>query len=250
MNAGDLTPEMHRLYEPTQKYGKVYPLLYPVTVCPHCLTAAFEKDFMEISPDVSVNLEETKADRLQSIDRLFPGIDFTQPRGLKEGIASYILAMISYDSFPIDQAPTFKQGLTALRAAWLCRHMEQEKRGENYEYLARVFYRKASFFYRQVVEKDQSGKESIESIGNFGPDIDNNYGIDGVYYLTGFLEYSYGQKDDIQVRLERLRTSMTVISRIVGMRKSSKSKPSTLVENAIELHGKIKKEIKKLEGNT
>jgi len=33
------------------------------------------------------------------------------------------------------------------------------------------------------------------------------------------------------------------------MRKSSKSKPSALVENAIELHGKIKKEIKTLEGN-
>ena len=34
MNAGNLTPEMHRLYEPTHKYGKVYPLIYSVTVCP------------------------------------------------------------------------------------------------------------------------------------------------------------------------------------------------------------------------
>jgi uncharacterized protein (DUF2225 family) len=100
-----------------------------------------------------------------------------------------------------------------------------------------------------VVEKEQSGKESIENVGNFGPDIDNNYGFDGVMYLTGYLEYAYGQKENSEVRLERLKNSMTVISRIVGMRKSSKSKPSTLVENAIDLHGKIKKEIKNLEGN-
>jgi uncharacterized protein (DUF2225 family) len=249
MNAGDLTPEMHRLYEPTQKYGKVYPLLYPITVCPGCYTAAFEKDFNEISPEILSELEETKAERVHSIEKLFPKIDFNQSRGLKEGIASYILAMICYDAFPIDQVPTLKQALSALRASWLCRHLDEELKGENYDYLARVFYRKAAFFYRQVVEKEQSGKESIENVGNFGPDIDNNYGFDGVMYLTGYLEYAYGQKENSEVRLERLKNSMTVISRIVGMRKSSKSKPSTLVENAIDLHGKIKKEIKNLEGN-
>lgn len=165
------------------------------------------------------------------------------------GIASYILAMVSYDSFPVECAPTFKQGLSTLRAAWLCRHMDQEIKNENFDYLSRVFYRKASFFYRQVVAYEQTGTESIENVGNFGPDIDNNYDYDGVIYLAGYLEYSYGQKEDVSVRLERLKVSMTVISRIVGMRKSSKSKPSALVENAIELHGKIKKEIKTLEGN-
>ncbi|MBI9098490.1 MAG: DUF2225 domain-containing protein [Spirochaetaceae bacterium] len=250
MNAGDLTPEMHRLYEPTQKYGKVYPLIYPVTVCPSCLTAAFDKDFLELKTATVLKLKESQSDRIQTINNLFPQLDFTRNRGLKEGIASYILAMISYDSFPVEKVPTFKQAMTTLRAAWLCRHMEEEVKGENYDYLARVFYRKAAFFYRQVVQNEQTGKESIEDVGNFGPDIDNNYGFDGVLYLTGYLEYKYGQKEDESVRLNRLRSSMTVVSRIVGMRKSSKSKPSVLVDNAIELHGQIKKEIKRIEENT
>jgi len=249
MNAGNLTLEMHRLYEPTQKYGKVYPLIYPITVCPSCYSAAFEKDFSEIETGTVLKLEDSKTDRLNAIDKLFPGLDFSQNRGLEAGIASYLLAMISYDSFPIESTPTFKQAMATLRAAWLCRHMEKENSNGNFEYLARIFYRKAAFFYRQVVNNEQTGKESIEDVGNFGPDIDNNYGYDGVIYLAGYLEYSYGQKEDVDVRLERLKGSLTVISRIVGMRKSSKSKPSALVENAIELHGKIKKEIKNLEGN-
>ncbi|MDA3809701.1 MAG: DUF2225 domain-containing protein [Spirochaetaceae bacterium] len=249
MNAGNLTPEMHRIYDRTQKFGKVYPLLYPVTVCPICYTAAFEKDFTEITAQTIPRLKESRNDRNSTIDKLFSGIDFTLQRGLKEGIASYILAMISYDSFPKEQVPTFRQALATLRAAWLCRHLEEEEPGDHYDYLARVFYRKAAFFYRQVIESEQSGEESIENIGNFGPDIDNNYGFDGVIYLAGYLEFSYGQKEDVSVRLERMRKSLSVISRIVGMRKSSKSKPSVLVDNAIELHGTIKKEIKYIEGN-
>ncbi len=249
MNAGNLTPEMHRLYEPTQKYGKVYPLIYPVTVCPECYTAAFEKDFTEIDGATALKLKQSRSDRVSAVESLFPELDFTRSRDLKAGIASYILALVSYDSFPLETVPTLKQGMSTLRAAWLCHHIDQEIKNENFDYLARVFYRKASFFYRQIVEYEQTGTESIENVGNFGPDIDNNYGYDGVIYLTGYLEYSYGQKEDVSVRLERLKSSMTVISRIVGMRKSSKTKPSTLVENAIELHGKIKKEIKTLEGN-
>jgi len=249
MNAGELTLEMHRLYEPTQKYGKVYPLLYPVTVCPDCYTAAYEKDFLEIDRPTVTLLQSSFEDRKGSVNKLFPSIDFTLNRGLKEGIASYILAMISYDSFKADFTPTFKQAMSTLRAAWLCRHLEEEQPGENYDYLARIFYRKASFFYRQVVENEQTGKESVEGVGNFGPDIDNNYGYDGVMYLTGLLEFYYGSREDMEKRVEKLKNSMTVVSRIVGMRKSSKSKPSTLVENAIELHGKIKEEIKKLENN-
>lgn len=249
MNAGALTPEMHRIYEPTQKFGKVYPLIYPISVCPNCYSAAFEKDFVEMQTTTASRLVSSASDRKSTINRLFPGIDFTQNRGLQEGIASYILAMITYDYYPAESTPTFKQALATLRTAWLCRHMDDEEPGENYEYMARIFYRKASFFYRQVVENEQTGKESVENVGNFGPDIDNNYGFDGVMYLAGYLEYSYGQREDLQARLTRLKNSMTVVSRIVGMRKSSKSKPSTLVENAIELHGNIKKEIKELEGN-
>ncbi len=51
--AGDLTDELRRSYQPSKKYGEVYPLFYPVTVCPECYYAAFQGDFTEI-PDNSV----------------------------------------------------------------------------------------------------------------------------------------------------------------------------------------------------
>ena len=36
MIAGDLTKELRRNYEASQQYGEIYPLVYPVTVCPSC----------------------------------------------------------------------------------------------------------------------------------------------------------------------------------------------------------------------
>ena len=44
--AGELTEELHRTYEPSKKYGEVYPLVYAVLVCPSCLYAAYTQDFL------------------------------------------------------------------------------------------------------------------------------------------------------------------------------------------------------------
>ena len=46
--AGNLTDELHRNYEPSKKYGRVYPLIYEIGCCPHCHTALFWKDFKDI----------------------------------------------------------------------------------------------------------------------------------------------------------------------------------------------------------
>ena len=48
LSAGELTDELRRRYQPTQKYGKVNPLLYPITVCPNCLYAADDFDYLSI----------------------------------------------------------------------------------------------------------------------------------------------------------------------------------------------------------
>src|SRR5215469_14608477 len=46
--AGILTDELHRLCEPSIKYGDVYPLVYQATVCPECWFAAMDKDFGDL----------------------------------------------------------------------------------------------------------------------------------------------------------------------------------------------------------
>ncbi|MBR7064323.1 MAG: DUF2225 domain-containing protein [Treponema sp.] len=48
MIAGKLTDELHRIFEPSKKYGRIYPLIYDVGACPNCYTAFLWQDFKEI----------------------------------------------------------------------------------------------------------------------------------------------------------------------------------------------------------
>src|SRR6056297_1836255 len=62
--AGDLTRELRRLYEATEKYGEVYPLVYSITVCPECRYATFPGDFTEIPEGTVRKLSETAENRM------------------------------------------------------------------------------------------------------------------------------------------------------------------------------------------
>ena len=246
MNAGDLTKELHREYRPTAKFGKVYPLLYPVIVCPSCFYASYPSDFDCKDGSRIDRLKREIGVRKGEVKKIFPELDFQVNRGLSEGIASYILAMMCYDSAPVSIAPTMKQALCCIRAAWLSMDFNKEEPGENYDFLAQVFYRKAAYFYGRVVELEQSGKESVEGIPHLGPDIDNNYSFEGVLYLAGYLEYKYGQRSNPERRGSQLKKARSTVSRIVGMGKSSKSKPSALLDLARDLHKEIKEEINEI----
>lgn len=243
MNAGDLSKELHREYIPTNKFGKVYPLLYPVTVCPSCFYASYPRDFQSMDDERITRLKGEIGERKSMTKRLFPELDFQVNRGLPEGISSFMLAVSSYESAPVSLAPTLKQAFSSLRAAWLCMDSHKEEPDGNYDYLAQVFYRKAGYLYNRVVEMEQSGKESAEGVPHLGPDLDNNYGFDGVLYLSGYLEYKYGQRSQPERRSSQLKKARSTVSRIVGMGKSSKSKPSALLELARDLHKKIKDEL-------
>lgn len=243
MNAGELTKELHRIYEPTKKYGAVYPLLYPVTVCPSCYYASYASDFNAVDGERVNRLRAEIGDRKTALNRIFPDLDFHDSRTLAEGIASYAFASMCYESAPLATAPRFKQAMSCLRAAWLCMDYHNEEKSGNYDYLAQVFYRKAAFFYTRVVDLEQKGEESVENISHLGPDIDNNFAFDGVLYLSGVLEFKYGQRSNPERRGSQLKKARATVSRIVGMGKSSKSKPSALLELARDLHKQIKEEL-------
>lgn len=244
LNAGELTLELRRQYIPTTKYGEVYPLNYPVTTCPVCYYSALHEDFDELPPEKIGAVEAETEDRQNSIAKIFSELDFREPRTLKEGVASYYFAVSCYDHMPKQVSPTIKQGISSLRAAWLLSDLHRKYPDENYDYISNMFYRKARFFYVLSVEYESDGKESLTDVRHLGPDLDKNYGYDGVLYLSALLEYRYGPKDDPERRAHALTFAKRTVARIVGMGRASKSKPSALLDMSRDVHAKIREELK------
>ena len=240
MIAGELTDELHRVFEPSAKYGQIYPVIYSIGACPKCHTALFWSDFEEIQDNNSLNalLADSK-NRKEIVNNMFPYYELTRERNLLDGAAMYYLALLSYEKVDLSYAPTMKRAIISLRLAWICRDLQKIVPEHNYDYAAEVFYRKAQFFYEQTLINETQRIETIAKITNFGPDIDKNYGYDGVIYLNSLLEYKYGQKEDMQMRSKKLDANKRSIARIFGLGKSSKSKPGPLLEKSRDLYDKL-----------
>ncbi|MCR5765611.1 MAG: DUF2225 domain-containing protein [Treponema sp.] len=245
MNAGNLSDELHRDYIPSARYGKVYPLIYDVGACPNCYAAFFWTDFSDIKKEnVADRIYDSMDKRKKSAENIFPYFDLKHERTLFDGTAMYYLALQTYDLMDADALPTLKKAIISLRLAWLCNEINDRCSGHNYDYISQCFYRKSLFFYQQALVNEQARTEKCSTLSNFGPDQDKNYGWDGVVYLCGLLEYKYGQKEDIQLRLKKLSESKTAIARIFGLGKSSKNKPGPLLEHARNLYDELTKELK------
>lgn len=245
MIAGGLTDELHRIFEPSKKFGRIYPLIYEVSVCPNCYTAYLWNDFKELKdPNVLDDLYSLSEERKKKAEVIFPYFNLTKQRTLYDGAAMYYLALMSYQNMGVEFLPTIKSAIISLRLAWLCEDIEKHAPGHNFDYIAKLFYRKATFFYQQAIIAEVERTEKSSTLTNFGPDMDKNYGWDGVVYLCGLLEYKYGQKKDQAMRLKKLSNSKTAIARLFGLGKSSKSKPGPLLEKARELYDAVSKEVK------
>ena len=244
MIAGELTDELHRTYEPSKKYGVVYPLIYEVGCCPHCNTALFWKDFKDIKDTKSLDrIFQDQKRRTAEVETVFPHFNLGQQRTLYDGTAMYYMALLCYEKVDIAYAPTFKRGEICLRLAWLCDEIHKLCPNRNFDYIAQVFYRKALFFYQQTLINESGGIETIGSVSNFGPDTDKNYGYDGVIYLSGLLEFKYGQTEDRELRLKKLEQGKKAIAKLFGFGKSSKEKPGPLLETARKIYDKMSEEL-------
>ncbi len=245
--AGELTPELRRRYEPSKKFGCIQPLVYPVTVCPKCYFAALPQDFGAL-PEASVRKAERNAEeRHESISLIFAHLDFAGARTLREGVASHYFALMCTAFYDRRANPTFKAGLAALRAAWLLGDLHGQEHGEGWDLLATVFYRKSLFYYQLALERESAGQEPFDTNLAFGPDLDKNYGYYGVIYLAAYLEYRYGQKADGARRLASLQYARRMMAKIFGAGKSSKNKPSAMLESAKEVYEAIGVEIQSLQ---
>ena len=242
MIAGNLTDELHRNFEPSARYGLIYPLIYEIGTCPFCYTSLFWNDFKEkITQEDSDKIYEHSDKRKQACETIFPYFNLKKERTLFDGAAMYYLALMTYDDFGSYMLPTMKQAILSLRLAWLTKDINLRCANHNYDLISQMFYSKALFFYQQAVIAETSKEEKSSTLANLGPDMDKNYGWDGVIYLCGLLEYKYGQQEDIQLRLKKLSESKTAIARIFGLGKSSKNKPGPLLEHARNLYDNLSK---------
>jgi len=241
--AGILTDELHRLYEPSIKYGEVYPLIYLATVCPECWFAAMDKDFAEVPPVTKQKLIEDRDKRAEETKLLFPEADFSDSRQLVTGAASLYLVIRCYDHFPKEYSPTIKQGIASLRAGWLLDDLDRKRPGQHYDWLAKLFKKKANYFYNEAIRREQSGKETLSALKIFGPDTDKNYGYEGALYLSSLLRYKYGFQDHPMLRVKSLDEAKRTIARIFGVGKSSKGKPGPLLEHVRNLYDNITREL-------
>jgi uncharacterized protein (DUF2225 family) len=240
--AGPMTEELHRVYEPSVKYGEVFPLIYQAMVCPDCWFTAMDQDFSELNGEGLRMAREDREGRVDDARRVFREPDFSSPRGLTEGAASQYLAMRCYQYYGKNFSPTIKQGLAALRTAWICDDLDKKNPRQHYDWLALLFRRKAQFFYNEAIRLEQNGKETLSAMKAFGPDTDKNYAYEGVLYLCAYLSYKFGPAESEQ-RKPSLEDARRIIAKIFGMGKSSKDKPGPLLDHARQVYDAINKEL-------
>jgi uncharacterized protein (DUF2225 family) len=241
--AGAITDELHRLYEPSIKYGEVYPLSYQATVCPECWFAAMDKDFTALPASEKQRAFEDREKREADTKLIFAGIDFRENRTLISGAASQYLVLRCYDFFTKEFSPTIKQAIAALRTGWLLEDVDKKNPDQHYDWLSILFKKKAMFLYDEAIRREQSGVETLSGIKAFGPDTDKNYGYEGALYLSALLKFKYAFHDSPDMRKPALDEAKRTIARIFGIGKSSKSKPGPLLEHARGLYDNISKEL-------
>lgn len=246
--AGELRNDLRRTYEKSKKYGAVYPLIYVVAVCPSCLYASFSEDFSLLNKKSVDDILNTKEERRKYMEEFFGlNVNFEANRDLYSGAASYFLALDGYFYHDKEVAPTLKKALCSLRLSWVLEDLSKEAPNENYDRLIPFFQYKASELYAEAIECMQNGKENFEKIKSFGPDIDNNFGYEGMLYMGALLGFDASKFiPDPTVKANTLVQAKRKISKVFGSGKSSKSKPSALLEKIKELHSSITEELNEL----
>lgn len=238
--AGKLTDELRRLFEKNVKFGKVYPLVYLVLVCPRCYYAAYPRDFLEISATEIEKISATTQARVNSVKKFFGDVSFEQNRDLLLGAASYLLAVDCYTFRNRQAAPTFKKAVSSIRAAWLFGDLAEEMPERPYKKISGFFYQKAYQFYQEVLELVQTGGETMEAAGNIGPDYDKNWSYEGILYMNAVLTLKVGGLEtDIAKRIENFEKTKRYLSRLFGSGKSSKSKPGALIDMTRDLYDRM-----------
>jgi len=241
--AGQLTEELHRLYEPSAKYGVIFPLVYEAIVCPECWFASMEADFHLLPKDKIEKVRDDVEKRMKETTLVFPNVEFHKSRSLMDGAASQYLTLSCYDYYTKQTSPTIKQGLAAIRCAWLLDELHKKYPGQHYDWLGTLFRKKSQYLYNEALSREQNGRETLSGIKIFGPDTDKNYSYEGMLYMCAYLRYKFGPADNTTERTTSLEEARRTIAKLFGMGRSSKDKPGAFLEHARTLYDTINKEL-------
>ncbi|RME92565.1 MAG: DUF2225 domain-containing protein [Candidatus Hydrogenedentota bacterium] len=249
--AGKLTQELRRLYEPSKKWGEIYPLAYTVQVCPKCLYAAYPKDFKGLNEEELKAIKTTIPHREELMKVVFGNIDFNENRNLVLGAASYMLAIDCYHLRSWEMAPTVKKAVSSIRAAWLLGDLHKKFPARPYDKASNFYYVEAARGYARILDiMNGQGEEPIESAAYMlGPDLDHNWGFDGIMYLNAYLTLHHLDEmaDTLEQQYKILDTSKRYLSKLYGSGKASKSKPSVIVDMAKDLYDEMGEKLKEME---
>jgi len=240
--AGQLTPELRRLYQKSHKYGLIYPLAYVMVVCPKCLYSAYNKDFLKLNTDEIEMIRDTTDHRIKLNEMLFGQLDFRQERNLVHGAASMIHAVDCYHLRQSTIAPTMKKAVSAIRAAWLLGDIFELAPDRPFDKVKDFYYMEAVKNYQKLLGLMATGKEPVEAEAYIlGPDLDHNWVFDGVIYLNAYLTKKYIDQlsDNLPSKIKLLEEAKRYLSKLYGSGKSSKNKPSVIVDMAKDLYDGI-----------
>ncbi|MGL4394505.1 MAG: DUF2225 domain-containing protein [Brevinema sp.] len=249
LNAGDLTIELRRLYIPTQKYGLINPLIYPLIVCPDCYFTGFQTDFVK-TPDAAFvqSASAETENRKKLIISIFGGdLNFRDYRNDITGLASYLLGFASTIHINKYSSPTARRGLFSLRAAWIANDIFEKSGIEHFKQLSEEMYYQAYINYDKAIELQIKGKESFDGFKWMGPDIDTNFGYDGLLYITSYLCVKHLNTFDPSEQIIKIGQAKRVLSKIFGVGKSNRDKPSILVSHSKNLYIEASDLLKELE---
>jgi uncharacterized protein len=246
--AGNLTDELRRLYQENKRYGVVVPNIYSILVCPQCYFAAFDSDFSKLNDKLKERLRNTQLDRVNFVNKLFPGLEFKGERNIEHGLCSYMLAMSCYSYLDVKYTPTLRRGQCALRIAWILDDMYEHYKEPVFQQMQKLFYKKAARYWGMSLYLSQNGKEPIDGTKYIGPDTDNNFGYDGLLFVTGTLQYRViTDEKDIEKKGKELVKVRRIMAKLYGGGKASKDKPKDILNKAKDYYELIGDEIKRIE---
>lgn len=249
LDAGELQHDLQRKLIPSERFGAVYPTLYLVYTCPKCYFSALKFDFERLSSKSIANITTPDAStkRTKELLTLFENIpNFSRPKTLITGLASYILALSTYNQMVHTDCPTIRMAICSMRCAWLCQDIIDAGYTTEMGQLKKIFLRKAFFLYDKALDLNLQGKEDVTKIPNLGPDFDTDFGYDGVIYLHAWLYVNHSPFIDVFDRSENLSKIRTNLSKVFGFGKSSKEKPSALLDFARITYEQVEQEMQVL----
>lgn len=248
LNAGNISPELRREWKENKKFGVIVPMIYSLTTCPNCYYTAFPDDFTRINDKTRARLEDYTIERMNRVKEMFPNLDYREERNIEHGLCSYMVGTSCYSFFDKKYAPSLRRAQCTLRAAWILHDMAAHYQEEKFAYMENLFYQKAARYWRLALELSQTGEEPIDSQKFIGPDTDNNYGYDGMLYLAGYLNYkmSYLEKD-IERKGRMFVKIKRIMAKLYGGGKSSKDKPTVILNYAKDLFDELNTKIKGIE---